>query len=186
MEADWEFEVGGDAPIIEVRWPGYVDLRRAPEQARHLPEAADLPALSDALLKLNAAASPVWTSKCDVWPALDSADFDPDELDALPESATHAMGCYIDILPTSEHQWPTPAAAAAACKHICGILHAIPLRCCRVDLIIRRADITPDVNDLGITAYFTACGASHADAAHALGDTLAVFADALCRHSTLQ
>jgi hypothetical protein len=190
MEADWEFEIGGDAPVIEACWPGYVDLRRAPEQARHLTEAADLPALVDALVKLNAAASPVWTSKCDVWPAVDSADFDLDELDAPPGSATHAMGCYIDILPTSEHQreqqWSTPPAAAAACKHICGILHAVPLRCCRVDLIIRRAFITLDCDDLGITAYMTACGASHADAVRALGDTLAVFADALCGHSTLQ
>jgi hypothetical protein len=150
-----------------------------------LPEAADLPALPDALLKLNAAVSPVWTSKCDVWPVVDSAHFDAGELDAPPESATHAMGCYIDILPRSGQQWSTPDVAAA-CKHICGILHAIPLRCCRVDLIIRRACTTPDVNNLGITAYFTACGASHADAAHALGDTLAVFADALCGHSTLQ
>jgi hypothetical protein len=186
MEADWEFEIGGDAPVIDACWPGFVDLRRAPEQARHLLEAADLPALPDALVKLNAPASPVWTSKCDVWPAVDSADFGPGELDAPPESATHAMGCYIDILPTSEHQWSTPAAAAAACKHICAILHAVPLRCCRVDLIIRRVFIAPDANDLGITAYLTTCGASHAGAACALQDTLRVFADALCGHSTLQ
>ena len=33
MEADWEFEVGGDAPVIEARWPGFVDLRRNPERA---------------------------------------------------------------------------------------------------------------------------------------------------------
>ncbi len=32
MEADWEFEVGGDAPVIEAHWPGFVDLRQNPEQ----------------------------------------------------------------------------------------------------------------------------------------------------------
>ncbi len=186
MEADWEFEIGGDAPVIEGYWPGLVDLRQAPEQARHLSEAAQFPALSDALVKLNAAASPVWTSKCDVWPLIDSADFDPDELDAPPESAAHGAGCYIDLLPRCDRQWPTPDVAATACKRICELLHAVPLRCCRVDLIIRSAFVTPDVDDLGITAYLTACGASRADAARALRDALDAFAGALCGHSTLQ
>ena len=26
MEADWELEIGGDAPVIEADWPGFVDL----------------------------------------------------------------------------------------------------------------------------------------------------------------
>jgi hypothetical protein len=30
MEADWEFEVGGDAPVIDALWPGFVDLRLSP------------------------------------------------------------------------------------------------------------------------------------------------------------
>ena len=34
MEADWEFEVGGDAPVIDACWPGFVDLRRIPGAAR--------------------------------------------------------------------------------------------------------------------------------------------------------
>ena len=40
MEADWEFEVGGDAPVIEACWEGFIDLRKTPERARQLPEAA--------------------------------------------------------------------------------------------------------------------------------------------------
>jgi hypothetical protein len=39
MEADWEFEVGGDAPVIEAPWPGFVDLRLHPERAWQLSEA---------------------------------------------------------------------------------------------------------------------------------------------------
>ena len=31
MEADWEFEVGGDAPVIEALWAGFVDLRSQPD-----------------------------------------------------------------------------------------------------------------------------------------------------------
>ena len=82
---------------IEALWPGFVDLRQSPERAWQLPEAAQLPALAEVLAELNEAASPVWTSKCDVWPHLEPDEFDPDELDAPPGCAC-AMGCYIDLL----------------------------------------------------------------------------------------
>jgi len=68
MEADWEVEIGGGAPIIDACWDGLVHLQTAPERAAELPEAADLPRLAEALVRLNAPRSPVWTSKCDVWP----------------------------------------------------------------------------------------------------------------------
>ncbi len=186
MEADWEFEVGGDAPAIEAHWPGFVDLRRSPERAGQLPEATRFPALAQALAKLNAPGSPVWSSKCDFWPQLDSDAFDPDELDAPSEGAIHAMGCYIDLMPRSDGQWSIPAMVADFCKSICGLLRAVPLRCCRLDLVIRRAFITPERMDLGITAYLTACGGSEDEAAVALQAALAVFADALCGHSTVE
>ena len=191
MEADWEFEVGGEAPVIEAAWPGFVDLRRNPERAWELPEAAELLALAEALARLNAAASPVWTSKCDLWPVVDIAEFDADELDAPPECAAHAMGCYIDLLPRTDRsrndlQWCQPDEAAAACKQVCGLLHVVPLRCCRVDLVVRRAFLAPDEMGLGITAYLTACGPSPAEAMQTLEAALAAFARVLCGHSTLQ
>jgi hypothetical protein len=179
MEADWEFEVGGDAPVIEALWAGFVDLRSQPERARHLPQAAQFPALGEALSRLNVADSPVWTAKCDFWPHLEAGEFDPDELDAPSGGATHAMGCYIDLLPRSDQQWVLPAMVEKACKRICGLLHAVPLGCCRVDLVIRRAFITPDGMDLGITAYLTSCGESSAAAAKTLEAALAAFTDAL-------
>jgi hypothetical protein len=201
MEADWEFEVGGsapmdneeacetsiiDAPVIDALWPGFVDLRHNPECARQLAEAAELLGLAEALAMLNAAASPVWTSKCDVWPVVDFAEFDPDELDAPVECAAHAMGCYIDLLPKGDGQWGLPDETAAACKRVCSVLHAIPLRCCRVDLVIRRAFLAPDVVGLGITAYLTSCGRSPAEAAETLHNALAAFAGVLAGDSTLQ
>jgi hypothetical protein len=194
MEADWEFEIGGDAPVIEAVWPGFVDLRQSPERAWQLPEAAQLPALAEALTKLNAASSPVWTSKCDLWTVVDSAEFDADELDAPHECAAHAIGCYIDLLPCcgrprNASQWETPAMAAAACKQVCGLLRAVPLRCCRVDLIIRRAILNSNptgLTDLGITAYLTACGPSLAEAAQAIQAALAAFARVLCADTTVQ
>jgi hypothetical protein len=191
MEADWEFEAGGDAPVIDACWPGLVDLRHEPERAWDLPETAHFPALAATLAKLNAAASPVWTSKCDLWPHLEAGEFDPDELDAPPGCSAHAMGCYIDLLPCSGRQWLPPERAAAWCKRLCGLLRPVPLRCCRADLVIRRAVLTPNPTDpervdLGVTAYLTSCGASPAEAAQALAGALSAFANALCGRSTVE
>ena len=184
MEADWEFELGPDAegidaPVIEARWAGHVDLQRHPERAMDLPEAAQFPALAEALVRMNAADSPVWTSKCDYWPHLEAYEFDPDELDAPPGCTAHAVGCFIDLLPKCDQEWMFPAMAEKACKRICGLLNAVPLRCCRADLVIRRAFISPDVMNLGVTVYLTACGESPAAAALTLVAALAGFTDAL-------
>ena len=88
--------------------------------------------------------------------------------------------------PESDQQWAVPDTAAEACKRVCSLLRDVPLRCCRVDLVIRRAFITPDRMGLGITAYLTSCGGSDAEAAVALQAALAAFAGALCGHSTIE
>jgi hypothetical protein len=186
MEADWEFEVGGDAPVIDACWPGFVDLRRAPERAWELAEAAQLPALAATLAKLNAPASPVWTAKCETWPRLEEGEFDPDELDAPTGCADAALGCYIDLLPSRSQQWALPEQAEGWCMRLCGLLRSVPLRCCRADLVIRRAFLTPNLISLGVTAYLTSCGASSAEAARTLEAALARFADALCSRSTIE
>jgi hypothetical protein len=182
MDVDWEFEVGGDAPVIDAAWAGYVDLRSNPESAIDLPETDHLPGLAEALIKLNAAASPVWTSKCDVWRSLEAGDFDADELDAPPGSSAYAMGSYIDLLPSGGRSWSLPEAAASECKELCGLLHAVPLRCCRTDLVIRRAFVTSGSThqppQFGVTAYLTACGESPEAAAQALQAAVAALADA--------
>ncbi len=190
MEADWEFELGGDAeapaiPVIDAPWPGFVDLRSSPELAWQLPETAQFPALAEVLIRLNDVSSPAWTSKCDVWPQLQRDEFDPDELDA-PLGCIIAMGCYIDLLHRDNQQWAVPGKAAETCKNVCSLLHEVPMQCCRVDLVIRRACITPALTGLGITAYFTSCGGSDAEAAVTLQAALTAFAGALCGHSTIE
>jgi hypothetical protein len=187
MEADWEVEIGGSA-IIETLWPGFIDLRVNPERAAELPEAASFPALAQALVTLNATGSPLWTSKCDLWP-VPQGNFDPDELDAPPESV-HALACYIDLLPRDTVQWFTPALTVEWSKVACVRLRKIPLHSCRVDLIVRRAILTPetppDQLELGITAYLTACGATEAQAAQTLADALTAFATTLNALSTVE
>jgi hypothetical protein len=196
LEADWEFEVGGDAPVIDALWLGFVDLRWTAQsgydqasRVRNLSETVQFPALGAALEKLNAENSPVWTSKCDFWPALQPEDFDGDELDAPIASTVHAVGCYIDLLlkgDQSDQQSTFPEKIASRCKKLCTSLHSVSLRCCRVDLIVRRAQMAPDLMDMGITAYFTACGATPAEAVRTLEASLAAFTGALCARSTVQ
>jgi hypothetical protein len=176
MEADWEVEIGGDAPVIQVRWSGFIDLRLSPERAPQLPEAAQLPALADSLIRLNASSSPVWTSKCDVW---HPDTFDPDELDAPPGELNCFIACYIDLLPRADLRWLDPAQAVAACRTLCAHLRAATLRRCRADLIVRQASIAPGLVDVGVTAYFTACGLTPAAAAAALASALGAFVDSL-------
>jgi len=185
VEADWEFEVGGEAPVIDALWPGFVDLRQSPPRAFTLPEAAQLPALARALACLNAPSSPFWTSKCDVYPSLKPGEFDVDELDASPDDAAHATACYIDVLPGNGWQWDHHHQAAAACSHLCRQLHAIPLRCCRADLVIR-ACFVPGQQGLGLTAYLTACGPSAGEAAATLQAALTAFARTLGADSTVE
>jgi hypothetical protein len=176
MEADWEVEVGGEAPVIEALWSGFVDLRFSSNRVAELTEIQTLPALANALVQLNAAASPLWTSKCDVWPV---DGFDRLELDAPAEAATHGIACYVDILHAPPARWGDTSEAVAFCVDLCARLRGVSLSCCRVDLVVRRALITPGANDLGITAYLTACGATEAVALGQLQVALAAFVDAV-------
>ena len=176
MEADWEFEVGGDAPVIEVDWPGFVNLRENPNRALDLPEVRQLPGLADALARLNAANSPVWTSKTDVF---NPGPPDADELDATGEEAQHAIACYVDLLARSELRWSSLQQAERYCPQPVAQGPAVPLRCCRVDLVIRLAHIHPDQEDLAATAYLTACGQSESKARARLTGCLVAFAAAI-------
>lgn len=176
MEADWEVELGGGARVIDGLWPGFVDLRRSPELAHQLTEVPQLSGLAETLVRLNAMASPVWTSKCDVWPL---AEFDPDELDVPPKAAHDAMACYIDLLPKSDEQWATPAIITAWCKGICIRIRALPLRFCRLDLVVRSAHTDAADLDYGVTAYLSAAGCDPAAATQTLSTALAAFADSI-------
>jgi hypothetical protein len=176
MEVDWEVEIGGDAPVIDGNWDGLIDLRRSPEQAAELPEARQLPALAEALVRLNSDASPVWTAKCDVWRP---DEFDVDELDAQREEAGCAIACYVDLLPRSDQRWRSPEKAVGDCQAIGARLHAVPLRCCRADLIVRRAYVRPHRDELGITAYVTACGPTWNEACATLASALDAFVQSI-------
>jgi hypothetical protein len=174
MEADWEFEIAADAPVIDAAWSGLIDLRLQPERARQLPEAERMPELAEALIWLNAADSPFWTAKCDVW---EPGRVDADEFDAPSEQAGCAIACYIDLLPANEQTWATLDLVADWCRGVCSTLRALPLRQCRADLLIRRAYSADEPALLGITVYLAACAATLSAAEAVLGSALHAFVD---------
>lgn len=177
MEADWEFEIGPNAPVIDAQWEGFEDLRAYPERACGLQEAAAFPALAKALIQLNSAGSSVWTSKCDVWP-IDPEEhrLDPDELGAPSCTLAAAHVSYIDLLCRPAHLWSDPDTLARHCAVLCTRLRSIPLRSCRADLVIRKA-VLSDIEALGITAYLTACGPTVQESETALAEALHAFSD---------
>ncbi len=172
MESDWEVELGAGAPVIDACWAGLVDLRVAPERVHQIVETGALTGLAEALVRLNAAASSVWTAKCDVWCVEEAVD--PCELDAEPDESA-VMACYIDVLPCDPAQWKEPERAVSACRAWVVRLRAVELRACRADLIVRLAQIADGAQTLGITAYLTACGEDE----HMAGARLSAAASAL-------
>ena len=174
MEADWEFEIGGDAPIIEAQWNGFVDLRVEPSRVAELAETRQLPGLADSLVRLNAMNSPLWTCKTDVFVP---EQIDPDEMDATDKDASHFIACYVDLLPRSDQRWNSLSKAEHACAELCMRLRDIELRCCRVDLVVRGAHIESGANDLGATGYLTACGSTESDARSRLAECILKFAE---------
>jgi hypothetical protein len=168
MEADWEFEIGGDAPVIEANWKGFVDLCAHPERVLELTECGELPALTEALVRLNTADSPVRTCKVDVFIP---ERIDLDEIAASVGDAAHLIACYIDLLPREKTVWVNLEAAERDCKQICTQLKILDLSRCRVDIVVRRA-VVADADDLGATVYLTASGSTEADAKCRLGDCL--------------
>ena len=182
MEADWEFDIGPNTSVIDAHWEGLVDLVAHPEGAAHLPEAANFQQMAQTLVRLNGPQSSVRTSKCDVWqPAPD--EFDSDELDAPSDTAQTAWACYIDLTACDLQLWKTPDQIRRDCTNLTISLRLVPLRCCRADLIIRRALLADEEEALGITAYLTACSSSQQAAKDILGLALHTFADSV---STIQ
>ncbi len=189
MEADWEFEVGGGAPVIEAHWPGFADLRRHPQRIEEIQEAVAFPPLAALLQLLNGDDSPLWTAKCDLWePQAQERAAELSDAAADPVLRA-ALACYVDLLPLAGEVFAQPQQAEAFCQEWVARLEAAPLpEChpdCRVDLVIRQA-IAGHAEGFGVTAYLSAEGRDPDAAAAALADTLVAFAGAIPGHAAAE
>jgi hypothetical protein len=165
MEADWEVEIGGGAPVIEAEWPGFVDLRGEPERVNEMEEVARFAPLGKLLKALNAPTSPLGTAKCDVW-----------------EAESGELCCYVDLLPVEGRVFSDWAEAENFCREVVVRLEAKPEvdsgSEIRVDLVVRAA-VAGQMEGFGVTAYLSAAPAAMAIAETALVAAMDAFADAV-------
>ncbi len=139
MLAEWSAECSPDDPTVVVPWyspeghVAFVDLRSNPYDLADIQEAEQFPALGRALRALNAARSPFFTAKCDVWPlsateqseALRSLQI---ELDLEHDDSAAGLGTYIDLL------WRERTVFGSAHQQID-----------RLERLVRRAEKLPHV-----------------------------------------
>jgi hypothetical protein len=98
VQADFAVELGADDETLQMPWaaapggPRYYDLKRHPELLLEVEEAQRAPELAEFLSKVNSAASPLETAKCDAWL---SSEINPEE---EIHEATHKFASYVDLL----------------------------------------------------------------------------------------
>lgn len=162
MEADWSVDVGPQLDVIDADWEGLVDLRAAPKTVEQIVEAARYRPLAEALVALNAAESPLFTAKCDVW-GLAENEIDPDEFGAEAGTSHTGMACYIDVLVREPGLYSSFARHEAWAQAVVEHLRELPIECGRVDLVVRGAR-AGGAEGFGITLYAAGCGRDSAAA----------------------
>ena len=170
MEADWSVEIGADLPVIAVPWEGFIDLRHAPSLASGLEEAATAPALARALVTLNAAISPVFTAKCDLW-LLTPDDIDPLEFGASREQAQQGIACYVDVVARDARVFASFAAHEAWVRATIAELREIELPRAHVEYVVRASSVD-DHEGFAVTLYTAACAVTEADVKSIFHDAL--------------
>ncbi|HEX4039133.1 MAG TPA: hypothetical protein VHX37_13830 [Acidobacteriaceae bacterium] len=178
VEADWAVEIGAGLERIDADWSGLVDLRTEPQRVGEITEAAGRPALRETLLDLNAAASPVFTSRCDVWKL--EGEIDPLEFEASPETSAGGMACYLDVLSRDAALFASFERHEAWVRLAVLTLRQVERHQGRVDLVVRAAEYRGEAG-FGITLYAAGCGRDTRAAEAAWGAALRAAAAATMR-----
>jgi hypothetical protein len=192
MEADWTVALAAGDPVITVPWAAssddirkcrFVDLRQSTHLIDEIEEARAKPPLRSALLRLNAATSPLWTAKCDAWTS--SVDegaepFDPYEMAVDPDEIAFGAGSYIDLVPRDVSFLAGFERQERWIRAVTEVLRSIPASAARAELVLRRAEVE-GASGFAVTWFVEGCGstAQHAEQrwARALDLGLAVVTD---------
>ncbi len=138
MQADFAVELGADDETLEMPWaapaggPRYYDVKRHPELLVDVAEAYSAPEIRQFLCAVNAPASTLETTKCDLWSST--------EMNAEEEifGATHKFGSYVDLLfsdPSSRFSFDQHEQLA---KLLTGLLKRTPEVPAAAEFLIRR------------------------------------------------
>ena len=192
MEADWAVALAAADPVITVPWAAsgddirqcrFVDLRQGTHLIDEIEEARSKPPLRSALLLLNAAASPLWTAKCDAWTS--SVDegaepFDPYEMGAESGDTAFGAGSDVDLLARDVSFLASFERQELWIRKVTEVLRSIPASAARVELVLRRAEVE-GTSGFAVTWFVEGCGSTAQGAgqrwARALDLALAVVTD---------
>ena len=192
MEADWAVALAAADPVITVPWAAssddirqcrFVDLRQDTHLIDEIEEARSKPPLRSALLLLNAAASRLWTAKCDAWTT--SVDegaepFDPYEMGAESGDTAFGAGSYVDLLARDISFLASFERQELWIRKVTEVLRSIPTSAARVELVLRRAEVE-GTSGFAVTWFVEGCGSTAQGAgqrwARALDLALAVVTD---------
>ena len=166
MLAEWSIECGADDPVLVVPWTapggsGFVDLRENPYDIDHIAEAEQHPAMLDALRALNATRSPVFTAKCDAWPA--DADELTDlhtELEVAAAEWPHGFVSYIDVLWRERSFFASIHQQEQLLHRLVRYAESIEVDHARLECVLRPAivDLIGPQQGFAITLYVKALG----------------------------
>jgi hypothetical protein len=190
MEADWSVALGADDPVIRVPWaaseaagakPRFVDLHSNRRLINEIEEARTSPVLRFALLRLNAAASPLWTAKCDTWnsSAEEGAEpFDPREMDAAPEETAFGAGSYIDLLARDTALFLSFDRHERWIRAVTDSLRRIAAPSARIELVLRHAEVHAAAG-FAVTWFVEGCGSTLEGAGKSWSDALQLALDVI-------
>jgi len=186
MQADYALELVREDPALELPWSSqgesgcrYYDLKRDPDLVLQIPEAATSPELSAFLTRINAAAFPLQTAKCDAWYSREIA---PDE---EIFGATGKFVSYVDLVFAGDEPRLSLEQHEALAKNLCTLLNRAPEMAATVELLIRRCYFHPDgspdesVTGYCISAYVSGFGDGEAEARQRWGIALTLLQHAL-------
>lgn len=188
MLMEWSSETAADDPVLVVPWQSpdgalrWVDLRSDPDALDEIAEADEHPPLLAALRSLNAARSPVFTAKCDVWP-MEEEELAATRNDLLlePEVATAGMACYIDLLWRDRGVFVSRHRTEQALYRLDRMVAELPHTLAKVEGIVRAAVLDLDTVSEGyaISLYVKGVGVDETEASQrwsaALRDTVTLF-----------
>jgi hypothetical protein len=184
MQADFAAELGREDPALELPWSSgdgshrYYDLKHNPELVLQIPEATRLTELSAFLTRVNAAAFPMQSAKCDAWFT--------EEITAEEEifGAPGKFVSYVDLVFVGDQRRSLEEHEDLA-RSLCALLHRAPEMAASVELVIRRCYFHPDgkpdesVDGFCITAYISGFGEDEAEARKRWVIALALLQNAL-------
>ena len=188
MLMEWSIACGADDPVLVVPWSSpdgslqWVDLRSDPDALDDIAEADEHPALLAALRALNAARSPVFTAKCDVW-TMDAEELAAVRDDLLLDDDVAAAGrsCYIDLLWRERAVFASRHRTAQVLYRMERLAAELPYSLAKAEGVLRPAmlDLGAVSEGFAMTLYVKGVGVDTDEAeqrwGEALRDTVALF-----------